>query len=83
MSESFFCVGAVIPAKIGKYLDGEESGIMKNILFLERTILTLNNEEIWDRRYYFKNGHDELVFEQLVINRKVVKTWHSEEYVFI
>ena len=56
---------------------------MKNILFLERTILTRNNEELWDRRYYFKNGHDELVFEQLVINRKVVKTWHSEEYVFM
>ena len=56
---------------------------MKNILFLERTILTRNNEELWDRRYYFKNGHDELVFEQLVINRKAVKTWHSEEYVFM
>ena len=67
------------PDELRKLLFSE----MKNILFVERTMLTRNNEELWDRRYYFKDGHDELVFEQLVINRKVVKTWHSEEYVFI
>ena len=56
---------------------------MNSILFLKRTTLTRNNEKLWDRKYYFINGRDKLVFEQLVINDEIIKTWCSDEYASI